>query len=125
MWRRCRSPNTMTLSKQSHLIEPISRSAYPFCQGDRAAVGRLGIHRRDAVSMITQECPPALGRRPLSASPCIWHCGLTDIDAELEELAVNARCAPSINRFAVAGQPHWVCGRDTGHKAVVGAICVK
>src|SRR5271155_358797 len=38
--RRCRSPNTTTLSKQSRLIEPISRSAYPFCHGDRAVVGR-------------------------------------------------------------------------------------
>ena len=38
--RRWRSPKTITLSKQSRRIELIARSQYPFCQGDRAAVGR-------------------------------------------------------------------------------------
>jgi hypothetical protein len=35
-----RSPKTITWSKQSRRIEPIARSQYPFCQGERAAVGR-------------------------------------------------------------------------------------
>ena len=37
---RWRSPKTITWSKQSRRIEPIARSQYPFCQGERAAVGR-------------------------------------------------------------------------------------
>src|SRR5271166_6426057 len=50
------------------------------------------VHRRDAVSMIMQKRPPALGRRP----PTLWLChvfgdrGLPDIDAELKEFTVNA-----------------------------------
>src|SRR5277367_2699384 len=52
------------------------------------------VHRRDAVSMIMQERPPALGWRP----PTLWHvvgdCSLPDIDTELKEFTVNARCAP-------------------------------
>ena len=52
------------------------------------------VHRRDAVSMIMQERPPALGWRP----PTLWHVfgdrGLPDIDAELKEFTVNAWCAP-------------------------------
>ena len=42
-WRRCRSPNTTTWSRHSLRIEPISRSAYPFCQGERGDVGRSRI----------------------------------------------------------------------------------
>src|SRR5712675_1848749 len=38
--RRWRSPNTTTWSRHSRRIEPISRSAYPFCQGERGDVGR-------------------------------------------------------------------------------------
>src|SRR5882762_6436302 len=38
--RRCRSPNTTTWSRHSRRIEPISLSAYPFCHGERGAVGR-------------------------------------------------------------------------------------
>jgi hypothetical protein len=39
-WRRCRSPNTTTWSRHYRRIEPISRSACPFCHGDCGAVGR-------------------------------------------------------------------------------------
>jgi hypothetical protein len=39
-WRRWHSPNTTTWSRHSRRIEPISRSAYPFCHGDRGDVGR-------------------------------------------------------------------------------------
>jgi hypothetical protein len=35
-----RSPNTTTWSRHSRLIEPISRSACPFCHGERGAIGR-------------------------------------------------------------------------------------
>jgi hypothetical protein len=35
-----RSPKTTTWSRQSRRIDPMSLSAYPFCHGERAAVGR-------------------------------------------------------------------------------------
>src|ERR1700738_2136784 len=37
--RRCISPKTMTWSTHSRRIDPISRSAKPFCQGEAGAVG--------------------------------------------------------------------------------------
>src|SRR6476659_6582633 len=47
--RRCRSPNTTTWSKHSRRIEPIALSQYPFCHGDRGAVGRFpNAHRPKA-----------------------------------------------------------------------------
>ena len=39
MWRRCCSPITTIWSRHSRRIEPIKRSAYPFCHGERAEVG--------------------------------------------------------------------------------------
>src|SRR6476620_7997421 len=39
MRRRCPSPETMTWSKHSRRIDPISRSAKPFCQGEPGAIG--------------------------------------------------------------------------------------
>ena len=56
------------------------------------------IYRRDAVGMITDEGVPALGRRPSTPDHILGHAGLTDIDAELEKLAVDARRAPE-----------WIC----------------
>jgi hypothetical protein len=40
---RCRSPKTTTWSRHSLRIEPTSRSVWPFCHGDRGAVGRSRI----------------------------------------------------------------------------------
>ena len=40
---RCRSPNTMTWSRHSRRMEPIRRSAYPFCQGDAEKSDGRGI----------------------------------------------------------------------------------
>src|SRR5467141_3023904 len=37
--RRCTSPKTMMWSTHSRRIDPISRSAKPFCQGEAGAVG--------------------------------------------------------------------------------------
>jgi len=37
--RKCISPNTMMWSTHSRRIDPISRSAKPFCQGEAGAVG--------------------------------------------------------------------------------------
>src|SRR5207245_3075092 len=39
--RRCRSPITTTWSRHSRRIEPITRSAYAFCHGERGANHRL------------------------------------------------------------------------------------
>src|ERR1019366_8834998 len=37
--RRCASPKTTTWSKHSRRIDPINRSAKPFCQGEAGAIG--------------------------------------------------------------------------------------
>src|SRR5215813_11429865 len=37
--RRCASPKTMMWSAHSRRIDPISRSAKPFCQGEAGAIG--------------------------------------------------------------------------------------
>ena len=52
------------------------------------------IHRRDAVSMIAEECLPALGRRTSPPSHILGDAGLADLDAELEQLAMDTRRAP-------------------------------
>ena len=52
------------------------------------------IHRRDAVGMIVKEGLPALRRWAPPLRHVLCHRGLPDIDAELEQFAVNARCAP-------------------------------
>src|SRR5215472_17863308 len=39
IWRRCASPKTMMWSAHSRRIDPISRSAKPFCQGEAGAIG--------------------------------------------------------------------------------------
>ena len=38
--RRCASPQMITWSRHSRRIDPIERSTYPFCHGDRGAMGR-------------------------------------------------------------------------------------
>jgi hypothetical protein len=40
MQRKCTSLNTTVWSTHSRRIEPMSRSAYAFCQGERAEIGR-------------------------------------------------------------------------------------
>ena len=52
------------------------------------------VQRRDAVSMIMQERPPALGWRPPRLCHIFGDRGLPDIDAELKKFTVNAWCAP-------------------------------
>ncbi len=56
------------------------------------------VHRRDAVGMIADERLLALGRRASSPGHILGHAGLSDFDAELEQLAVDARRAPQ-----------WIC----------------
>ena len=52
------------------------------------------IHRRDPIRVVAEECPPALGRRVSSPDHVLGHAGLSDIDAELEEFAMDPRRSP-------------------------------
>src|SRR4030081_3425278 len=170
MSRRCRSLITTTWSRHSRRIEPISRSAYAFCHGERGrrsvanahrsesaekdlTIGPVPvtneiagslfpptclrdlvcdpfcswmrcdakpqnmspavphdqqsiepakrdcrhdehIHRSDPISVVAEECPPALGRRVSSPDHVLGHAGLSDIDAELEQLSMDPRRSP-------------------------------
>src|ERR1700740_1267248 len=58
------------------------------------------IHRSDPISVIAEECPPALRRRVSSPDHVLGHAGLSDIDAELEELSMDPRRSPT---------EHWQC----------------
>ena len=52
------------------------------------------IHRGDAGGMVVQKGLPALARRSPTSRHVLRHCRLRDLDAELEQLAMNARRAP-------------------------------
>src|ERR1700676_3993354 len=52
------------------------------------------IHRSDPISVIAEECPPALGRRVSSPDHVLGHAGLSDIDAKLEEFSMDPRRSP-------------------------------
>src|ERR1700739_541750 len=52
------------------------------------------IHRSDPVSVIAEECPPALRRRVSSPGHVLGRAGLSDIDAELEEFSMDPRRSP-------------------------------
>src|SRR3979411_2048687 len=52
------------------------------------------IHRGDPISVIAEKCPPALGRRVWSPVHLVGHAGLSDIDAELEQLSMNPWSPP-------------------------------
>src|SRR6202047_2122557 len=52
------------------------------------------IHCSDPISVIAEECPPALRRRVASPDHVLGHAGLSDIDAELEELSMDPRRSP-------------------------------
>jgi len=69
-------------------------------QSKREGRNHEQVHRRDAVSVIAQERPPALGWRPPTLCHVFGDRGLPDIDAEFEQLAVDARCAPERVRKA-------------------------
>lgn len=52
------------------------------------------IHRRNAVGMILQKSLPALRRRLSFPRHVFCHCSPSDIDAKLEQFAVDPRCSP-------------------------------
>jgi hypothetical protein len=52
------------------------------------------VHGRDVRRVVTQEGAPPLGRRPGSLDHVLRDAGLSDLKAELEQLAMDARRAP-------------------------------
>src|SRR5215472_1594580 len=52
------------------------------------------VHRGDAIRMIAQKRLPSLGRRPPPPRLVLGHARLPDINAELDQLAVDPRRAP-------------------------------
>ena len=52
------------------------------------------IHRSDPIRVVAEERPPALGRRVSSPDHVLGHAGLSDLDAELEEFAMDPRRSP-------------------------------
>src|SRR5438874_8385366 len=68
------------------------------------------IHRRNTVGMIAQKGLPALRRWRPSPRHVFCHAGLSDIDAKLEQFAVDPRCSPKRVRDAhVANELANVC----------------
>src|SRR5450759_3688834 len=67
------------------------------------------IHRRDAVGMIMKERLPPLRWRASSPGHILGHARLSDIDAELEQLAMDQRRAPQrIDNAYLADQPAYL-----------------
>src|ERR1035438_7623001 len=64
------------------------------------------IHRRDAVGMIMKKRLPPLRWRASSPGHILGHARLSDINAELEQLSMDPRCAPQrIGNAHLADQP--------------------
>src|SRR5262245_10225838 len=60
------------------------------------------IHRRNAVGMIANEGLPALRRWPPSPHHVLCYRSLSDIDAELKQLAMYPRCSPKRVRGTIS-----------------------
>lgn len=56
---------------------------------------REKVDRHHVLKMIVQERPPALGRRLGSTNKILGHRCLGDLKAKLEQLTMDARCAPA------------------------------
>ena len=64
------------------------------------------VHRGDTVSVVTKERLPALRRRAPPPRHILGHAGLADIDAKLEQLAMDSRRSPQrIGDAHLADQP--------------------
>src|ERR1700683_3048903 len=70
--------------QNDHDVEQLKRS------------GRYNEHidRSDAFGLIAQEAPPSRGRRTSSSYHVLGDCGLADLDAELEQLAMDPGRTP-------------------------------
>src|SRR5215471_3756075 len=55
---------------------------------------RKEVDGNQGLQVIVEEGPPGLGRRLAAAHQVLAHTGLADVDAELEQLAVNPRRSP-------------------------------
>jgi hypothetical protein len=55
---------------------------------------RKEVDGNQGLQEIVEECPPSLGGRLVEAHQVLTYAGLADVDAELEQLAVNPRSAP-------------------------------
>src|SRR6188508_1254807 len=60
----------------------------------RSSVRRTDPSPRDAVGMIAEERLPTLGWRTSPPGHILGHAGLSDFDAELEQLAMNSWRSP-------------------------------
>src|SRR3984957_13652541 len=83
-WMRCDAkPQNMSpaVPHDQQSIEQAKRD----CRHDKQ------IHRRDAVGMIADKGSPALRRRVSSLDHVFGDAGLSDIDAELEEVSMDSR----------------------------------
>src|SRR6202166_862661 len=73
---------------------------YRIWEGDRRQDKE--VDRRDAVDVIAEKRPPALRRWPRVAAHVPSDRRLGDLEAELEQLTMNTRCAPKCCRWMVA-----------------------
>src|ERR1700745_1144915 len=83
-WMRCDAkPQNMSpaVPQDQQSIEQAKRD----CRHDEH------LDRSDPISVIAEECPPVLRRRVSSPDHVLGHAGLSDIDAELEELSMDPR----------------------------------
>src|SRR6267378_7481976 len=86
-WMRCDA-------KPQNMSPAVPHDQQPIEQAKRDCRHDEHIHRSDPVSVIAEECPPALGRRVSSPDHVLGHAGLSDIDAELEEFSMDPRRSP-------------------------------
>src|SRR4030081_876539 len=86
-WIRCDTKPQNMSPAVPHAQQSIERAKRD-CRHDEH------IHRSDPIRVIAEECPPALGRRVSSPDHVLGHAGLSDTDAELEQLSMNPRRSP-------------------------------
>src|SRR5262245_27993467 len=86
------------------------------------------IHRRNAISVIAQKGLPALRRWLPSPHHVFCHGGLSDIEAKLEQFAVDPRCSPKrvrgahvANELAKVRRRHWPAAARSGLPAPIGS----
>src|SRR5436190_15381546 len=70
-------------------------------------------HGGDVRCVVTQEGAPSLGRRSASLDRVLCNAGLSDLKAELEELAMDARGAPQ----RIVSTHRRISARRSGHNA--------
>jgi hypothetical protein len=63
------------------------------------------VHGGDVRCVVTQEGAPSLGRRSISFDHILRNAGLTDLEAELEQLAMNARRSSARSSASIFGRP--------------------